>query len=40
MRGWLGCLIGGASTRCLRLAKPFDVNDIRRAVQRVLEAAA
>jgi CheY-like chemotaxis protein/anti-sigma regulatory factor (Ser/Thr protein kinase) len=28
------------STRCLTLAKPFDVNDVRRAVQRVLGAAA
>jgi CheY-like chemotaxis protein len=28
------------STGCLVLAKPFDVNDVRRAVQRVLEVTA
>ena len=28
------------STGCLTLAKPFDVNDVRRAVQRLLGAAA
>jgi len=27
------------STGCLTLAKPFDVNDVRRAVHRVLSAA-
>jgi two-component system NtrC family sensor kinase len=33
-RAWL------ESTGCLVLGKPFDVNDVRRAVQRVLESAA
>jgi len=28
------------STGCLILAKPFDVNDVRRAVRRVLEVTA